>query len=190
MFGFDSYHVLLVAIGGAIIAAYWLPRWFSGREPAASALLVGLGTALFVWLPGMPQAISPLDYPRAWELMAELCVIIGLFGAGLRIDRIATREQWRPTAMLLGVAMPLTILALAVFGWAAAGMTLAGSLLLGAVLAPTDPVLAGDVQVGPPLEGGEHPVRYALTTEAGLNDGLAFPIWASWWQWRAAFPSG
>lgn len=176
MFGFDSYHILLVATGAAIIASYWVPRWFSGREPAASALLVGFGTLLFLWFPGMPEALSPLEYPRAWELMAELCVIIGLFGAGLRIDRIATREQWKPTAMLLGVAMPLTIVALAIFGWAAAGMTLAGSLLLGAVLSPTDPVLAGDVQVGPPLEGGEHPVRYALTTEAGLNDGLAFPF--------------
>ena len=55
-------------------------------------------------------------------------------------------------------------------------MTLAGALLLGAVMAPTDPVLAGDVQVGPPLEGGEHPVRFTLTAEAGLNDGLAFPF--------------
>lgn len=55
-------------------------------------------------------------------------------------------------------------------------MTVASALLLGAVLAPTDPVLAGDVQVGPPTEGGEHPARFALTTEAGLNDGLAFPF--------------
>lgn len=55
-------------------------------------------------------------------------------------------------------------------------MTLAGAVLLAAVLVPTDPVLAADVQVGPPLEGGEHPVRFALTTEAGLNDGLAFPF--------------
>jgi NhaP-type Na+/H+ or K+/H+ antiporter len=55
-------------------------------------------------------------------------------------------------------------------------MTLAGGLLVGAILAPTDPVLASDVQVGPPHEGGEHPVRYTLTTEAGLNDGLAFPF--------------
>jgi NhaP-type Na+/H+ or K+/H+ antiporter len=55
-------------------------------------------------------------------------------------------------------------------------MTVAGALLLAAVLAPTDPVLAGDVQVGAPLEGGEHPVRFSLTTEAGLNDGLAFPF--------------
>jgi NhaP-type Na+/H+ or K+/H+ antiporter len=72
--------------------------------------------------------------------------------------------------------MPLTIVCVAFLGWWLAGMTLAGALLLGAVLAPTDPVLAGDVQVGPPTEGGEHPVRFALTTEAGLNDGLAFPF--------------
>ncbi len=61
-------------------------------------------------------------------------------------------------------------------GYTLAGMTLAGAILLGAVFAPTDPVLAGDVQVGPPTEGGEHPIRFALTTEAGLNDGLAFPF--------------
>ncbi|WP_226576753.1 cation:proton antiporter, partial [Acuticoccus sediminis] len=61
-------------------------------------------------------------------------------------------------------------------GYALAGMTIAGALLLGAVLAPTDPVLAGDIRVGPPSEGSEHPVRFTLTTEAGLNDGLAFPF--------------
>ena len=72
--------------------------------------------------------------------------------------------------------MPLTILAVALLGYWLAGMTLAGAILLGAVLSPTDPVLAGDVQVGPPTEGGEHPVRFTLTTEAGLNDGLAFPF--------------
>jgi sodium/hydrogen antiporter len=71
--------------------------------------------------------------------------------------------------------MPLTIAAVALAG-TAAGLGVATALLLGAVLAPTDPVLASDVQVGPPLEGGEHPVRFALTTEAGLNDGLAFPF--------------
>jgi NhaP-type Na+/H+ or K+/H+ antiporter len=72
--------------------------------------------------------------------------------------------------------MPLCIAALALFGWWFAGLTVAGALLLGAILAPTDPVLAADVAVGPPLEGGEHPVRYTLTTEAGLNDGLSFPF--------------
>jgi NhaP-type Na+/H+ or K+/H+ antiporter len=124
----------------------------------------------------MPDAIDPVSRPLLWEYTAELCVIFGLFGAGLRIDRVVDYSQWRPTIRLLAIAMPVTVLALAVIGWQAAGMTLAGGLLLGAILSPTDPVLAGDVQVGPPLEGGEHPVRYALTTEAGLNDGLAFPF--------------
>ncbi|MGI8943275.1 MAG: cation:proton antiporter [Qipengyuania sp.] len=160
----------------AIIASYWLPRFFSGREPASSSLLVLTGLLTFLFVPGMPAVLDPVANPRVWEVSAELCVIIGLFGAGLRIDRVFGRKQWLPTIRLLVVAMPLTVIALALFGWAMAGMTLAGSLLLGAVLSPTDPVLAGDVQVGPPLEGGEHPVRFALTTEAGLNDGLAFPF--------------
>lgn len=176
MFGFAPYHILLAAIGCAIILSYWLPRFLSGREPAASAMLVATGLVAFQIVPGMPRALDPVANPRVWEYAAELCVIIGLFGTGLRIDRISGRKQWRPTLRLLLIAMPLTIAALTVLGWAAAGMTLAGGMLLGAVLAPTDPVLAGDVQVGPPLEGGEHPVRYALTTEAGLNDGLAFPF--------------
>lgn len=176
MFGFDPYHVLLAAAGSAIIASYWWPRFFSGREPAASALLVLTGLVAFSWVPGMPAAIDPTEAPRMWEVTAELCVIIGLFGTGLRIDKLTGHGLWKPTVRLLTLAMPATILALAFVGWQVAGLTLAGGLLLGAILSPTDPVLAGDVQVGPPLEGGEHPVRYALTTEAGLNDGLAFPF--------------
>lgn len=176
MFDFEPYHILLATLGVAIVLSYWLPRFLSGREPAASAMLVLTGLAGFQLVPGMPPPPDPVESPRLWEHAAELCVIIGLFGTGLRIDRLAARGRWRATVRLLAIAMPLTIAALALLGWMAAGMTLAGGLLLGAVLAPTDPVLAGDVQVGPPHEGGEHPVRYALTTEAGLNDGLAFPF--------------
>lgn len=109
-------------------------------------------------------------------MTSEICVVIGLFGVGIRIDKLRNWKNWQATVRLLAIAMPVTILALAFVGMAAAGMTLATGLLLGAVMAPTDPVLASDVQVGPPLEGGEHPVRFTLTTEAGLNDGLAFPF--------------
>lgn len=176
MFGLDSYHVLFAVLGGGIILAYWLPRFVSGREPAASALLILAGFAGFSLIPGMPAALDPVENPRPWELVSELTLIVGLFGTGLRIDRLVAWPQCSPTVRLLSVAMPLTIVAVAFLGWWTAGMTLAGAILLGAVLAPTDPVLAGDVQVGPPLEGGEHPVRFALTAEAGLNDGLAFPF--------------
>src|SRR3712207_3491922 len=141
MFGFDAYHVLLAALGAGIILAYWLPRFVSGREPAASGLLILAGLAAFAFVPGMPAALDPVRHPRPWEITSELAVIFGLFGSGIRIDRLVTRPLWVPTLRLLVVAMPLTIAALALFGWLVAGMPLAGALLLGAVLAPTAPVL-------------------------------------------------
>jgi sodium/hydrogen antiporter len=79
---------------------------------------------------------------------------------------------WR----LIGIAMPMTIAAIALLGWSLLGLGLASALLLGAALAPTDPVLASDVQVGPPQSREEDEVRFALTSEAGLNDGLSFPF--------------
>jgi NhaP-type Na+/H+ or K+/H+ antiporter len=175
-FGLSPYHTALAAFGAGIVLSFWLPRFFSGREPAASWLLILAGLVAFAVVPGMPEAIDPRQQSRFWELTSELTVIVALFGTGLRIDKVASYARWRPTVRLLVVLMPLTIAAVALVGWWLAGMTVAGALLLGAVLAPTDPVLAGDVQVGPPTEGGEHPVRFALTTEAGLNDGLAFPF--------------
>lgn len=175
VFELSVYHILLSLFGGAIVLAYWLPRFLSGREPATAALLILFGFLGFGLVPDLPATIGPAALPSAWERMAEVCVIAGLFGVGLRIDRLRGIALWRPTIMLLAVVMPVTIAAVALAGMAA-GLSLAAAVLLGAVLAPTDPVLASDVQVGPPTEGGEHPVRFALTTEAGLNDGLAFPF--------------
>ena len=174
MYELSGYHFLLATVGLTIVLAYWLPRFVSGREPAASALLIALGYFAVIATKGA-IAIDPITTPKPWEVVSELCVVVGLFGVGLRIDRLTSRGLWTPTIRLLTIAMPLCIAAVAVAGWAT-GMTLAGALLLASILAPTDPVLAGDVQVGLPLEGGEHPVRFALTTEAGLNDGLAFPF--------------
>jgi NhaP-type Na+/H+ or K+/H+ antiporter len=176
MFELDSHHVLLAASGACVILAYWLPRFVSGREPVASALLMLAGAGAYAALPGMPAALDPTVAPRSWELITELTVVVALFGAGLRIDNVFVASSWRPTLRLLVVALPLTIAVVAWIGATLGGLTLAGALLLAAVLSPTDPVLAGDLQVGPPQEGGEHPVRFVLTTEAGLNDGLAFPF--------------
>ena len=79
---------------------------------------------------------------------------------------------WR----LLAIAMPLSIIGIVLVGHWLLGLSAAAALLLGAALAPTDPVLAADVQVGPPRSGKEDEVRFTLTAEAGLNDGLAFPF--------------
>lgn len=111
------------------------------------------------------------------EHISELIVIISLAGAGLAIDLKASWRNWQPTWRLLIVSMPLTVMAVAGLGYFIAGLPLAGAVLLGAALAPTDPVLARSVQVGTP--GSQQPGTHsALTSEAGLNDGLAFPfVW-------------
>ena len=175
-FGLSSTHVLMTALGTAVFVAYLLPRLAFMRAASSSAMLMILGLVAFAFIPGMPAPLDPTVSPRLWEIISEVAVIVVLFATGLRIDHVSNWSRWRPTVRLLLIGMPLTIAALALLGWALAGMTLAGAVLLGAVLSPTDPVLAGDVQVGPPLEGNEHPVRFTLTAEAGLNDGLAFPF--------------
>ncbi|EAR50094.1 Na+/H+ antiporter, CPA1 family protein [Oceanicola granulosus HTCC2516] len=175
-FGLNPYHIVLVVLGATIIVARWLPRLVSHREPAAAPLMILFGAGISLLLPELVTLPDPRETPLPWELVSELTVIIALFGAGMRIDDLTPWRRWGPTARLLAIAMPLTIFAVAALGVWLAGLTLAGAILLGAVLAPTDPVLAADVQVGPPQEGAEHPVRFTLTTEAGLNDGLAFPF--------------
>ncbi len=169
-------HVLMAALGGSMFVAYLLPRLKFLRGASSAAVLMILGLVTFLVIPGMPAAPDPTVSPRLWEITSEIAVIIVLFATGLRIDNVSSWRRWRPTVQLLLIAMPLTIAAVAFLGWAIAGMTVAGAVLLGAVLSPTDPVLAGDVQVGPPRQGNEHPVRFTLTAEAGLNDGLAFPF--------------
>ena len=139
-------------------------------------MLLAAGLIAGLVVPGLASYVDPVLHPRGWEVASEIVIIAALFGTGLRIDRLVSKGEWQPTARLLLIAMPLCIAAVTWVGWQYGGLTLAAALLLGSALAPTDPVLAGDVQVGPPMEGGEHPVRFSLTAEAGLNDGAAFPF--------------
>lgn len=175
-FTFSAYHLVLATIGFIVISSRWLPRIFSKREPAAAPLMILFGAAASLSIPGLPSVPDPRQSPLPWEVVSELAIITALFGTGMRIDLLGPWRRWLPTLRMLVIAMPLTILVVALFGLSVAGLTMAGAILLGAVLAPTDPVLAADVQVGPPHEGAEHPVRFTLTTEAALNDGLAFPF--------------
>lgn len=175
-FALETYHVQLALVGLIVILALWLPRLVSRREPTAAPLMLLFSAAVAYLVPGFTPLPDPSASPAIWERVSELAVIVALFGAGMRIDEVGALRRWTPAMRLLIIAMPLTILAVALLGIGLAGLSVAGAILLGAVLAPTDPVLASDVQVGPPHEGEERPVRFALTTEAGLNDGLAFPF--------------
>lgn len=171
----DPYVLTLAFVGAAILGAAVLPMLLAGRPLSFPIIYVALGMAVFALPLRIPTA-DPLAEGDVVERMTELVVIVSLMGAGLKIDRTVGWASWRTTRRLLVLAMPLTIAGVAVLGWWAAGLAPAAALLLGAVLAPTDPVLAGDVQVGPPGGEAEDEVRFGLTSEAGLNDGLAFPF--------------
>ncbi|MEV7111649.1 cation:proton antiporter [Streptomyces anulatus] len=161
---------------GAFLAAA-LPRLLS-RLPV-SVPIVFLAAGVLLYLTPLPlPAVDPVaDRVRAHHL-TELCVIISLMGAGLAINRPFGWRSWAATWRLLGLAMPLTIVATALAVWALLGWPVSAALLVAAVLAPTDPVLASEVRVGEPSaeKEDEDEVRFALTSEAGLNDGLAFPF--------------
>jgi sodium/hydrogen antiporter len=172
----EPYIVVLAAFGVLILLTAWLPMVLKEAPLSLPMLCVGLGAALFA-LPGVPGgAPHPAAHLKIVERLTELVVIISLMGAGLKLDRELGWRSWIITWRLLGVSMPLTIGALALLAYWMVGLGVATALLLAAALAPTDPVLASDIQVGPPRSGAESETRFALTSEAGLNDGLAFPF--------------
>jgi NhaP-type Na+/H+ or K+/H+ antiporter len=170
----DPYIVVLTAGGLLIALVAWLPLALRRLPLSLPVVCIALGAAIFA-LPQVGLNPLPIRYPDVTERLTEFVVIIALMGAGLKIDRVVGLRRWRVTWRLLAVTMPLSIAAIALLGlWA--GLPLAAAILLAASLAPTDPVLAADVQVGPPKTGDEDEVRFGLTSEAGLNDGLAFPF--------------
>ena len=174
----NIYNVLLLLVGLAILGVAWLPSLLEKYALSYPILYLGLGMLAF-WLPlGLPDP-DPRRYHVITTHLTELCVIVALTGTGLKIDRKFSWRAWRMPLRLVLLLMVLTIAAVGVLGWWLAALAPASALLLAASLSPTDPVLAGDVQVGEPGEQGrDDHVRFALTAEAGLNDGLAFPfVW-------------
>lgn len=173
----NTYELTLGLMGLVLIGATWLPHLLKQRVLSFPIVYVGLGYLLYQLPLPFPDP-DPVRLGKETEQLTELVVLIALLSAGLRIDTPIGWKRWNPAWRLLALAMPICIVLGAWLGHELIGLSLASACLLGAVLAPTDPVLAADVQVGPPGEGKEDPVRIALTSEAGLNDGLAFPfVW-------------
>ena len=178
------YYTALVVLGLAILGSVVLPRLLSDWPLSFPIVYISGGVLIF----SLPLGLSPpqpLDNPQQVERLTELVVIIALTGAGLKLDRPFDWRGWSSTWRLLGIAMPLTIAITAFLSWQFLGLHVATAVLIGAVIAPTDPVLAADVQTGGPTEAvdeevdpaeQEGTIRFALTSEAGLNDGLAFPF--------------
>jgi sodium/hydrogen antiporter len=166
------------------------------RLPVSTAMLYlavgyGLGPAgLSLMSP------DPLNYSATLEKVAEVAVLISLFAVGLKLGLPLSDRGWRLPARLAVVSMAITVALITAIGVLGLGLSLGAAVLLGAILAPTDPVLASDVQV---LEANDRDrLRFSLTGEGGLNDGAAFPfvllglgllglhdLGANGWRWLA-----
>jgi sodium/hydrogen antiporter len=170
------YIPILLSLGGLILLVAWLPLILKKLPLSLPILCVAIGMGVFSWTIFADYAPHPAKTPLLVERAAELIVIVSLMGAGLKIERVLGWRRWTLTWRLLGIAMPITIAALMVAGQAILGLGLATALLLAASLAPTDPVLASDIQIETPRSDQDDETRFALTSEAGLNDAAAFPF--------------
>jgi NhaP-type Na+/H+ or K+/H+ antiporter len=200
--GFDlleTFDLGVLFVGIAVFAAVGALSHQHERAFSASLIYLALGAIAAVTIALLDVGwLDPVADAELIEHLAEAALVMALFSAGLKLERPLAFREWATVTRLLALAMPVTIGAVALLGAGLLGLSAGAALLLGAALAPTDPVLAGDIGVGPPGEEEEHEPNFALTAEAGLNDGLAGPFvlaglfvaerggddWA--WEWLAA----
>lgn len=163
-----------MAAGGALLLTMALSSALIQRLPVSTAAIyLGVGCALGPW--GFDLLRIDLNDSASWiERLTEIAVILSLFIGGLRLRLPLRHPAWRAAFRLASVVMIASIAGVAVCAWLLLDIDPALALLLGAILAPTDPVLASTVTVGH-SQDNDH-LRYALSGEAGLNDGAAFPF--------------
>jgi sodium/hydrogen antiporter len=147
------------------------------RAFSASLIYLGLGVVAAAGLTALGIGwIDPVQDATLLEHVTELAVVIALFSTGLKVERALRWREWSTVTRLLAIGMPAFIALAAAFGTLAMGLSLGAAIVLASALAPTDPVLAGDIGVGPPGEEEEHEPHFGVSAEAGFNDGLAFPF--------------
>ncbi len=172
----SRYNLIMLILGLAALSMAWMPVISRKTKVSYSILFVLLGAGMFAILDKILPMPHPLKNNETTLHLTELVVIISLMGTGLRIDEPFSLKTWRIPFRLVSVTMVLSIAIVTLISVYVLGLPWASALLLGAVLAPTDPVLASDVQVGPPNTPDPNAVKFNLTAEAGMNDGSAFPF--------------
>ncbi len=183
----DIYILDLLVIGLLLLFVTLGSGWIA-RLPLSYALIL-LSPYGFHLIQLRPEA-------EFLERLTEFVVIVSLFSCGLKMNRPLKVWAWNSTVRLIGFLMPISIFAVAAIGHWWLGLNWGAAILLGAILAPTDPVLASEVQLSHPDDRDE--LRFGLTSEGGLNDALAFPFvyfglywlkdnnWENWFkQWVA-----
>ena len=159
---------------GVLLIAMTMGSSFLSRLPLNAAMLyLCVGVAVGPMGLGLLQ-LDALENKVMLERLTEIAVLISLFTAGMKLELPLRDRRWRIPVQLATVSMILTVAAVTALGVYGLGLSLGAAVLLGAILAPTDPVLASDVQVSNP--GDRDRLRFGLTGEGGLNDGTAFPF--------------
>ncbi|RYZ06145.1 MAG: sodium:proton antiporter [Myxococcales bacterium] len=171
-----------LALVGVLLLLLSLSSAYVQRMPiSSSSLYLGLGVLLG------PRVLGWMEFRVGqgghwFERLTEVAVIVALFISGLKLRLPPRHEAWAAVYRLAGPIMLACIAGITLVGRSLLGLDWPTALLLGAVLAPTDPVLAGTVSVSDAADRDR--VKYALSGEAGLNDGTAFPfvVLALAWQ--------
>ncbi len=159
---------------GGLLVAMVLAGTLLQRSPLSSAMVyLALG-----WLLG-PSVLGvlrpdPFAHTALLERLAEVALLISLFAVGLQLGVPLRDRRWRLPLRLAFGSMALMVALVTAVGVWLLELPLGAAVLLGAILAPTDPVLASDLSSDP----GARPdrLRFSLAGEGGLNDGAAFPF--------------
>ncbi len=172
-----EHYLILAALGFATLIMAWLPSVSKKIKISFPILLLFIGFLLF-WADIPLQWPDPLWNDLYLMYFSEIIVIISLMGAGLKIGKVFSYSAWKRPLLLLFITMPLSMLSAYFIGVYFLALSIPSAILLAAILAPTDPVLAAEVQLEEPTreKEPEDKRRFTLTTEAGLNDGMAYPF--------------
>ncbi|MBC7993900.1 MAG: cation:proton antiporter [Rhizobacter sp.] len=165
---------LWLTLGGAILVVMALSGSMLSRMPVSTSMLYLLAGLALGPLGLALAAPTPFDNTKLLEHVTEIIVLLSLFTAGLKMSVGLHDKRWFSPLRLALVSMLATVALIAAAGYWLLGLPLGVAVLLGGILAPTDPVLATEVQVSDPADRDQ--VRFALTGEGGLNDGTAFPV--------------
>lgn len=190
-----TFAIWCLVIGGVLVVMALAGSVLRRLPLSAAMVYMGVGFGLSPAGAGL-LVVDPVADARLLEYLTEVAVIVSLFTAGLKLRVPLFDRLWLVPVLLATASMAVTVGLVAAIGVFALGLPAGAAVLLGAVLAPTDPVLAADVQVKE--VGDRDKLRFSLTAEAGLNDGTAFPfvmlglgllslheLGEFWWRWWA-----
>ncbi|WP_122710854.1 cation:proton antiporter [Pseudomonas viridiflava] len=168
-----SFIVCMSVLGALLMLLALTSSYLRWMPVTTSAVCLAFGFGIGP----MGLGVLDLDFKESYEWLerlTEAAVLFSLFSTGIKLRLPLRGKAWHSAYWLAGPVMLASIAGVSIAAHYLFGLTWGIALLLGAVLSPTDPVLAGMVQVNNAQD--QDRLRFGLSGEAGLNDGTAFPF--------------